>query len=53
MLPRTDVDFRVLCQLSICIDLSGALLGMSKFLLRFSHLSASKIYQLLEDFKRQ
>jgi len=44
---QTDVDFRVLCQLSICIDLSGALLGMSKFLLRFSHLSASKIYQFL------
>ena len=44
---QTDIDFRVLCQLSICIDLSGAILGMSKFLLRFSHLSASRIYQFL------
>ena len=42
---QTDVDFRVLCQLCICIDASGAILGMSKFLLRFSHLSASNIYQ--------
>ena len=42
---QTDVDYRVLCQLSLCIDISGAVLGVSKFLLRFSHLSASKIYQ--------
>ena len=42
---QTDVDFRVLCQLCICIDLSGAILGMCKFLLRFSHLSASNIYK--------
>ena len=44
---QTDVDFRVLCQLCICIDASGAILGMCKFLLRFSHLSASNIYQQL------
>ncbi|CAJ1334791.1 unnamed protein product [Effrenium voratum] len=44
---QTDVDFRVLCQLCICIDASGAILGLSKFLLRFSHLSAQKIYQFL------
>lgn len=44
---QTDVDFRVLCQLCICIDLSGAILGMCKFLLRFSHLSASNIYKRL------
>ncbi|CAE7446992.1 unnamed protein product [Symbiodinium natans] len=44
---QTDVDFRVLCQLCICIDASGAILGMCKFLLRFSHLSASNIYKRL------
>ena len=44
---QTDVDFRVLCQLCICIDASGAILGMCKFLLRFSHLSASNIYKKL------
>jgi len=44
---QTDVDFRVLCHLCICIDFSGSLLGLAKFLLRFSHLSASLIYQRL------
>ena len=42
---QTDVDYRLLCQLSLCIDLSGAVLGLSKFFLRFSHLSAKRIYQ--------
>ncbi|CAE8638694.1 unnamed protein product, partial [Polarella glacialis] len=44
---QTDVDFRVLCHLCICIDLSGSILGFSKFLLRFSHISATKIYKRL------
>lgn len=44
---QTDVDFRVLCHLCICIDLSGAILGYCKFLLRYSHQSASLIYQRL------
>eukprot|EP00927_Polykrikos_kofoidii_P072311 TRINITY_DN68444_c0_g1_i1.p1 TRINITY_DN68444_c0_g1~~TRINITY_DN68444_c0_g1_i1.p1 ORF type:complete len:421 (+),score=53.85 TRINITY_DN68444_c0_g1_i1:136-1263(+) len=44
---QTDVDFRVLCHLCICIDASGALLGYSKFLLRFAHLSSVMIYRRL------
>lgn len=44
---QTDVDFRVLCHLCVCIDVSGALLGYSKFLLRYSHLSPCLIYRRL------
>eukprot|EP00928_Gymnodinium_smaydae_P064114 TRINITY_DN4752_c0_g1_i1.p1 TRINITY_DN4752_c0_g1~~TRINITY_DN4752_c0_g1_i1.p1 ORF type:complete len:332 (+),score=63.80 TRINITY_DN4752_c0_g1_i1:105-1100(+) len=44
---RTQVDFRVLCQLCICIDLSGAALGYAKFLLQYTHSSASMIYRRL------
>lgn len=44
---QTDVDFRVLCHLGFCIDSSGAILGYSKFLLRYSHKSAKAIYQRL------
>merc|ERR1712014_237298 len=42
---QTEVDFRVLCHLCICIDVSGAILGYCKFLLRYSHESSTKIYQ--------
>jgi len=44
---QTDVDFRVLCHLCFCIDSSGALLGYSKFLLHYGHVSASRIYRNL------
>lgn len=44
---QTEVDFRVLCHLCICIDLSGAILGYSKFLLRYAHVSTTKVYQNL------
>jgi len=44
---QTDVDFRVLCHLCVCIDLSGSILGYSKFLLRYAHVSASQIYRRL------
>lgn len=44
---QTDVDFRVLCHLCICIDLSGAVLGYSKFLLRFAHVSSAQVYRRL------
>eukprot|EP00746_Dinoflagellata_sp_MGD_P034220 gnl/MRDRNA2_/MRDRNA2_181694_c0_seq1.p1 gnl/MRDRNA2_/MRDRNA2_181694_c0~~gnl/MRDRNA2_/MRDRNA2_181694_c0_seq1.p1 ORF type:complete len:251 (+),score=25.29 gnl/MRDRNA2_/MRDRNA2_181694_c0_seq1:57-755(+) len=44
---QTEVDFRVLCHLAICIDLSGAILGFCKFLLRYTHIPAAKIYQRL------
>eukprot|EP00929_Paragymnodinium_shiwhaense_P107087 TRINITY_DN73107_c0_g1_i1.p1 TRINITY_DN73107_c0_g1~~TRINITY_DN73107_c0_g1_i1.p1 ORF type:complete len:348 (+),score=46.24 TRINITY_DN73107_c0_g1_i1:69-1112(+) len=44
---QTDVDYRVLCHLCICIDLSGAVLGYCKFLLRFSHWSSVQIYRNL------
>lgn len=44
---QTDVDFRVLCHLCICIDLSGAVLGYCKFLLRFGHCSSQQIYRRL------
>lgn len=44
---QTDVDYRVLCHLCICIDVSGAVLGLAKFLLRFSHISPSLIYRRL------
>lgn len=44
---QTDVDFRVLCHLCFCIDISGAILGYSKFLLRFAHLSSVQIYRNL------
>lgn len=41
---QTDVDFRVLCHLCICIDFSGAVLGYCKFLLRFAHVSSAQVY---------
>merc|ERR1712032_871652 len=44
---QTEVDFRVLCHLCICIDVSGAILGYSKFLLRYAHESSTRIYQNL------
>jgi len=44
---QTDIDFRVLCHLCICIDLSGAILGYSKFLLRFSNVSCQMVYRRL------
>lgn len=44
---QTDVDFRVLCHLCFCIDFSGAVLGYSKFLLRFAHVSSAKVYHRL------
>jgi len=44
---QTKVDFRVLCHLCICIDLSGAILGYSKFLLRYAHVSSSLVYRRL------
>lgn len=44
---QTTVDFRVLCHLLICIDVSGALLGYSKFLLRFAHVSSTQVYRRL------
>lgn len=44
---QTEVDFRVLCHLAICIDLSGALLGFGKFLLRYTHVPAALIYRRL------
>lgn len=44
---QTDVDFRVLCHLCICIDFSGAVLGYSKFLLRFAHVSSAQVYRNL------
>lgn len=44
---QTEVDFRVLCHLCICIDLSGAMLGYAKFLLRFGQVSAVEVYRKL------
>mmetsp|Transcript_134490 Transcript_134490/g.335505 ORF Transcript_134490/g.335505 Transcript_134490/m.335505 type:complete len:318 (-) Transcript_134490:64-1017(-) len=44
---QTKVDYRVLCHLCICIDLSGAILGYSKFLLRYAHVSTTRVYQNL------
>jgi len=44
---QTDVDFRVLCHLCICIDFSGAVLGYCKFLLRFAHVSSAQVYRRL------
>eukprot|EP00811_Abedinium_folium_P004307 NODE_13965_length_1136_cov_3.554014.p1 GENE.NODE_13965_length_1136_cov_3.554014~~NODE_13965_length_1136_cov_3.554014.p1 ORF type:complete len:313 (+),score=64.53 NODE_13965_length_1136_cov_3.554014:137-1075(+) len=44
---QTDVDFRVLCHLCICIELSGAILGYSKFLLQYAHVSMCDVYRLL------
>jgi len=44
---QTEVDFRVLCHLCICIDLSGAILGYSKFLLRYAHISSTQVYARL------
>lgn len=44
---RTEVDLRVLCHLCICIDISGAVLGWSKFMLRFAHVSAISVYKRL------
>mmetsp|Transcript_102550 Transcript_102550/g.289636 ORF Transcript_102550/g.289636 Transcript_102550/m.289636 type:complete len:326 (-) Transcript_102550:95-1072(-) len=44
---QTEVDFRVLCHLCICIDVSGAVLGYCKFLLRYSHVSSVQIYRNL------
>lgn len=44
---QTEVDFRVLCHLCICIDLSGAILGYCKFLLRYAHVAPTEIYKNL------
>jgi len=44
---QTTVDYRVLCHLCFCIDLSGAVLGYSKFLLHYAHVSASQVYRVL------
>uniref|UniRef100_A0A7S1RDS0 TLC domain-containing protein n=1 Tax=Alexandrium catenella TaxID=2925 RepID=A0A7S1RDS0_ALECA len=44
---QTQVDYRVLCHLCICIDVSGAVLGYSKFLLHYAHVSASRVYRRL------
>mmetsp|Transcript_35505 Transcript_35505/g.110770 ORF Transcript_35505/g.110770 Transcript_35505/m.110770 type:complete len:320 (+) Transcript_35505:63-1022(+) len=44
---QTEVDYRVLCHLCICIDASGAVLGYSKFLLHYAHVSASRVYRRL------
>jgi len=44
---QTDIDFRVLCHLCFCIDISGAILGYGKFLLRYAHVSASVVYNRL------
>mmetsp|Transcript_45752 Transcript_45752/g.83805 ORF Transcript_45752/g.83805 Transcript_45752/m.83805 type:complete len:311 (-) Transcript_45752:14-946(-) len=43
----TKIDVRVLCHLSICIDASGAILGFSKFLLQYAHVSAGMVYRRL------
>jgi len=44
---QTDIDFRVLCHLCFCIDLSGAIIGYSKFLLRYAHVSTTAVYNRL------
>lgn len=44
---QTDIDYRVLCHLCICIDASGAALGYAKFLLRFAHVSSAEVYRRL------
>lgn len=44
---QTDIDFRVLCHLCVCIDLSGAILGYCKFLLRYAHVSSALVYHRL------
>lgn len=44
---QTDVDFRVLCHLCVCIDVSGAFLGYSKFLLHYAHVSSTRVYRNL------
>jgi len=44
---QTDIDFRVLCHLCVCIDFSGAILGYCKFLLRYAHVSSTLVYHRL------